>query len=87
MNFYILKPKGCNAMTWCGTPWERIFGTARGFVVRASSKTNARMLAANHCGEEGREAWIMSEYSTCEKLNADDPIGVIMTDYIPEKSL
>jgi hypothetical protein len=56
-----------------------------GFVVRAKDEATARRLAAAQPGDEGAEAWLLPQYSTCVELPIDGPDGVIMADYNPTK--
>ena len=57
--------------------WEE----ARGFVVRAGDEKSARDLAANKCGEEGREHWISPATSTCDELQQDGDPGIVIRDF------
>jgi hypothetical protein len=52
-----------------------------GFVVRAKDEAAARALAAAQPGDEGAEAWLSPQYSTCVELASDGSEDVIMTDY------
>ena len=54
VKLYILRPVK-DAKEW--DPW---YDKAFGFVVSASSVKQARMLAADRCGDEGKAAWLSS---------------------------
>src|SRR5262249_41034476 len=45
--------------------------TMFGFVIRAKSESAVRMLAAEHVGDEGSEAWLSPKSATCTELKAD----------------
>ena len=61
--------------------WEPWYDKAFGFVVRAESEREARLLASNGAGDEGQDAWIDAEASTCVELTADGEAGMIMQDF------
>ena len=62
MKLWILRPIERHAI------WDNWFDKVFGFVVRAETENQARTLAADGCGEEGRMAWIDSESSACGEL-------------------
>lgn len=53
-----------------------------GFVVRASSETEARRIASAHCGDEGEQEWLDDTRSSCSELRRSGPAGVIMKDCV-----
>lgn len=54
---------------------------AFGMIVRAASERSARSIAAENCAEEGEEAWLNSDYSTCIELVPEGNASVIMVDH------
>lgn len=61
--------------------WERWYDKAFGFVVRAKTEAEARELASEDCGDEGKMCWLDSAQSTCEELTRKGKSGVIMRDF------
>lgn len=64
--------------------------TVLGLVVRATSETHARQIAATVAGDEGPNAWRLgwevgddgeAHPVTCELLTADGEAGVVCRDY------
>lgn len=58
---------------------DPLWDVADGFVVRAETEREARALAADNHGDEGREIWFGR--ATCEELTTDGPRGVILRDF------
>jgi hypothetical protein len=78
MKLWILEPrrglgKEC--------PWGHGYDKAHGFVVREETEKDARLTAANYCGDEGEQAWLDEKYSTCEELTGEGPPEVIIRDF------
>ena len=69
-------------------PWEPWFDKVFGFVVRAETESEARVLAQAEAGAEKmdencddtRTPWLEARYSTCDELTADGPAEVIIED-------
>jgi len=84
MKLYLLKP-----IEPLQDPWEpaynKAFGfVAFGFVVCAQLKSSARYYAADLCGDEGGQAWLHPDLSSCSILgsvshNEVNP-GVVLRD-------
>jgi hypothetical protein len=81
MKLWLLQPVNESLKPW--TPW---FDCMFGFVVRARDEEAARRLASSKAGDEGPEAWLAPESSTCVELMADGPEGVVMEDYNPTQA-
>jgi hypothetical protein len=80
MKLWLLRPVDDTLEPWM--PWyDRMFG----FVIRAEGEKAARKLASSKAGDEGPEAWLTPEHSTCVELKADGPEEVVMEDYNPAK--
>jgi hypothetical protein len=77
MNLWLLKPA---AFLPQGSPWDR-WDAAQAFVIRAETDQVARKLAAKVAGEEGRDAWLDGELSTCEVLSPSGSTSVILRNY------
>lgn len=60
---------------------DGMYDCADGFVIRATSETEARSLAAGQSGDEGAQTWLDAEGSTCEMLMTDGDVDVILRDY------
>jgi hypothetical protein len=75
MKLWLLRPKEGRSH------WEPWYDKAFGFVVRANSETEARKLASGDAGDEGEEAWLLQQLSTCVELTADGEAGIIMLDF------
>ena len=61
--------------------WEPWYDKAFGFVVRATDENEARLLASDNAGDEGQDAWIDANASTCVELTADGPSEMILQDF------
>ena len=80
MKLYLLRPidLGTDQINDLWKPW---YDKAFGFVVRAETEEKARELASDRCGDEGRHAWLNSEYSTCIQLQEEGEEEVIIYEY------
>jgi hypothetical protein len=70
MNLYLLEvysPKGHD--------------TVSGFIIRAPSLANARLLASVNCRDEGERIWLDPYASSCTLLTAEGPTKVILRDF------
>lgn len=83
MNLYLLRPVGYvgegplpTSLDW-KPPWDKAFG----FVVRAKSEHDARLLASKQCGDEREIAWTKCSLSSCVVLSQDGECGVIIRDF------
>jgi len=56
------------------------YAAALGFVVRASTETKARQIAAHDAGEEGKDVWLNPKTSTCVHLKVAGYAGVILRE-------
>ncbi len=91
MKLWILRPVDC--LVDGDNPWEPWFDKAFGFVVRAKSEKEARILAHNDAGDENRgeflnnqiaktkSPWLDSKYSTCKELSSDGDSVVVIRDF------
>lgn len=84
MKLWILKPideksrvttEGLSVKRWT---WD----CAWGFVVRALTEQAARRKAADESGDEGRDAWLDTELTTCVELTNEGDPGVVMKDFL-----
>ena len=62
-------------------PWKPWYDKTFGFVVRAETEDEARLLASKQAGDEGHHAWMEPFESTCVELTADGPAGVVIQDH------
>lgn len=66
-------------------PWYHPWDTNMGFVIRARSEDEARLLASQQSGDEqnwnGGSPWLSVRYTTCDELQVDGEIGVVLTDF------
>lgn len=51
-----------------------------GFVVRAKTETDARALAAEQAGDEGKDVWL-SPAVTCTELTAKGEPGIVLSSF------
>ena len=72
MQLYILRP----IRFW--SPW---YDKAFGFVVRATSESEARKVASEGAGDEGNAVWLDPEKTTCYILNTEGPSEIIIRDF------
>jgi len=84
MKLWLLTP-GTNQSAWDG--WD----VARGFVIRADTKIEARQIADGAGGEETRQGnhyldeqhpWLDISQSDCTELLPDGEAGVVLEDYM-----
>ena len=90
-NLYILRPE--EGLVAEDNPWSPWYDKCFGFVVRATSEEAARKLAQEKAGDEKRgeflkqkisntkTPWLDPKYSTCEVLEAEGEIGIVMEDF------
>lgn len=60
--------------------WKPWYDSAFGFVVRASTESDARLAADSESGDEGH-VWSDAAKTTCIELSIDGPEGVIIRDF------
>lgn len=72
MKLWLLKPIEA---------WDPWYDKADGFVVRAQNVKEARKLAADCHGDEGRSVWLNAQITTCVELTADGPPEAILRDF------
>lgn len=77
MKLYILRPK---SESHKGDAWDPWYDKMFGIVVRASSPTRARKIAAAHCGAEDPGVWEDPDQTTCKVLREKGKEGVIIRD-------
>lgn len=75
MKLYILRPSKDSDL-W--SPW---YDKAFGFVIRANSEMEAREIAANEHGDEGRQAWLSYASSECHELTSDGDSEIVIRDF------
>ena len=78
MILWLLRPK--NEGETSGL-WFRWYDKTFGFVVRAETEEQARILASHKCGDEGKEAWLKEEHSNCIELSEEGESEVIIEDH------
>lgn len=63
--------------------WEPAYDKAHGFVVRAESEDKAREMVAmsNSVGDEGRDAWLNADHTTCAPLLVDGAPEIVLCDF------
>jgi hypothetical protein len=67
-----------------GDPWTPWYDTAHGFVVRAESERNARILANRLAGDEASlypDVWLDPEFTSCRLLTGVGEEEVVMRDF------
>ncbi len=80
---WLLRPK--EDLPENDDPWEPWFDKVFGFVIRADSEMEARVIANGNAGDENYEKvskpWLEAKYSTCEQLSQDGQKKMILCDY------
>ena len=76
MKLWLLRPTDEDAAEW--RTWHNCMF---GFVFRAQDERASRMEAAKLAGDEGPGAWLERPSSSCVKLAAGGPAGMVMSDY------
>jgi hypothetical protein len=51
------------------------------FLVRATSKKKARIIASLSCGDEGKDAWMSKKTSTCQIIKAGGVDRIIISSF------
>jgi len=70
MKLWILRPTGYNDEhpdNW--TPW---YDKAFGFIISTVTEERARRIAAENAGDEGEDAWLNANTSSCKELIVSD---------------
>ena len=80
MRIWILRP--AEGLAKADNPWKPAYDKAYGFMVRAKDAGEARRLASDQAGDEGRDAWLSEKYSTCVELQKSGPASVLMRDFV-----
>lgn len=63
-------------------PWDPWYDKMFTVIVIAQSEQEARLLAAEESGDEGRDAWLDKKYSRCKEVIPDESnVGVICIDF------
>jgi hypothetical protein len=75
---WLLRPLDSSSGRW--KPW---YDKAFGFVVSAKSEGEARVAAAEECGDEGEDAWLSPAQSSCILLVASElnEAKIILRDF------
>jgi hypothetical protein len=60
---------------------EPIYDAAHGFIIRAETEEDARIIASENHGDEGPDCWLDVTRSDVRELLADGVPGVVMTDF------
>lgn len=90
MKLWLLRPvKGLKESQ---DPWSPWYDKAFGFVIRAQTEGQARLIANAEGGDEtgpakhyvyrtGGDAWLDAALSTCEELTPTGKTGVVIRDF------
>lgn len=62
-------------------PWEPWYDKAFGFIILAKSEDEARKIASENCGDEGPDAWLSNNYSSCNVLDSHGSSRLILRDF------
>jgi hypothetical protein len=79
MKLWLLRPVDPNTGPW--NPW---YDKAFGFVIRAPTARQARVMAQADAGDEAREypkAWLDPALSSCQELKPDGKAGLVLRDF------
>ena len=76
---WILRPKMNDPL------WDNRDDESRGFIIRATTEEEARVIAQRNGGDEIRykdgspsKAWLLEDHSICEPLIAGGKTGIVM---------
>jgi hypothetical protein len=75
MELWILRPHNSDE----DKRWE--YDCVFGFIIQATMPSRARLIAADYCGDEGREVWLDPQTTSCKKLKATRTPGIVMRDF------
>ena len=78
MHLFILKPHDNFLVT---DPWDPRYDKVYAQIVRAGNESLAREMSTLNCGDEGANAWLDSEFSSCDIISAEGEAGFIVRDY------
>ena len=81
MKLWLLKPIKVYPELSEGGPWTPWYDKAFGFVIRAATEKSARNKAAKDCGDEGKQAWLDPQLSSCIELTPKGAAGIVLKDY------
>ena len=59
----------------------KIYDCNDGFVIRAKSEKQARKLASEDFADEGKDCWLYSDKSSCEKIKSTGENEIILKDF------
>jgi hypothetical protein len=94
MHLWLLRPQYA-VLARSAHPWEPPFDKTFGILVRAETEADARRLANEKAGYEGRgvylslgvdedevaeDVWLDEKWTTCRELEAEGEPGVILVD-------
>lgn len=80
MKLWLLEPQ--DDLPKESDPWRGSYDMAFGFVICASDEAQARQLASEQAGDEGKATWLDPTFSKCVELTAaTSSEGVIMRDF------
>ena len=81
MPLWSLKPLDSLPYERGDNPWVPPYDKKHGFVVRAETADEARLVAARDSYDEGRNAWLDPDLSECIALTGSGDAGVILSDF------
>jgi hypothetical protein len=61
--------------------WEPWYDKAFGFVIRASTEVDARQLASQNAGDEGKDVWLDAAKTRCQVIDPNGPPNVLCRDF------
>ena len=74
MKFYIIKKKENLPQE---NPWDPWYDKCSAMLIRANDIRQARETAAKNAKDEGEDAWLNTNFSTCEEIIKSDEPEVI----------
>lgn len=83
MPLFELRPQD-NVSELDDDPWLPWYDKTHGFIIRAATEQEARLLATKAGGDEVRDcrmAWLEEKYSSCTELNEEGESEVVMNDF------
>ena len=69
MTVYVIKRNLDNGWSVEGSAWYHQYDTVSGFVISALNELEARILASEEAGDEGKEVWLDHNITDCTTID------------------
>lgn len=68
-------------MVECIGNWKPRYDTMDCIIVRAVSEQEARNIAADNCGDEGKSVWLDKTLTSCTEITGEGQSGVVLRSF------